>query len=83
MSDTPWLTQLKAYPIDWLLLEPVPDVCLGALVHHVVRRSHDLSKALNARLTKLPFPSIYSPDFVKVLRRHLSFPPTHTTDLPQ
>jgi len=37
------------------------------LVHHVYKRSHDLAKPLNARLTQLTFPSIYWPDFIEVL----------------
>jgi hypothetical protein len=37
------------------------------LLHHVYKRSHNLNKPMNAKLTQLTFPSFYWPDFVEVL----------------
>lgn len=37
------------------------------LVHHVYKRSHNLNKPMNAKLTQLTFPSFYWPDFIQVL----------------
>jgi hypothetical protein len=37
------------------------------LVHHVYKRSHNLAKPLNAKMTQLTFPGFYWPDFVEIL----------------
>ena len=37
------------------------------LLHHIYKRSHNLEKPMNAKLTQLTFPSFYWPDFVAVL----------------
>lgn len=37
------------------------------LTHHVYKRSHQLDKVMNAKLTQLTFPPFYWPDFVEVL----------------
>ncbi|MBN1579928.1 MAG: hypothetical protein JXA89_04445 [Anaerolineae bacterium] len=37
------------------------------LLHHVYKRSHNLDKPMNSKLTQLTFPSFYWPDFVEVL----------------
>jgi len=37
------------------------------LRHRVYKRSHDLSRPMNAKLIQLTFPSFYWPDFVEVL----------------
>lgn len=38
------------------------------LTHRVYKRSHQLDKVMNAKLTQLTFPPFYWPDFVEVLR---------------
>lgn len=37
------------------------------LKHHLYKRSHDLKKIINPRLTKLTFPNFYYPDFLQML----------------
>ena len=37
------------------------------LKHHLYKRSHDLKKVINPRLTKLTFPNFYYPDFLQML----------------
>jgi hypothetical protein len=37
------------------------------LLHHVYKRSHDLSKVMNQKLTQLSFPNFYFDDFLDIL----------------
>lgn len=53
----------NAVPVGKILLEGQEFL----LKHHLYKRSHDLTKVMNPRLTKLTFPNFYYIDFLQML----------------
>jgi hypothetical protein len=66
----PILRALAELPQDFSSEETARVLQAGVefmLQHRVYKRSHNLSKPMNAKLTQLTFPGFYWPDFVEVL----------------